>query len=331
MNAKEKPAGTGAEDKSRQRLGRGLAALIGGGGATGAALRPAATGGGSGGERSVATAMLRANPNNPRRHFDEADLADLAASIRTHGVVQPILVRPAAGEGAGFEIVAGERRWRAAQLAELAQVPVVVRTLTDRETLEIAIIENVQRADLDPLEEAQAYEMLMVEHGYRQVDLADALGKSRSHVANTLRLLKLPESVRRMVSSGELSPGHARAAVTAEDPEAFARDVARQGLTVRETEQLSRKENAKPAPRRANRPATPAPAAGPAPAEPKRAEVEYIESFLSETLGMPVAVEPPNEGATLRISYGTPEKLAELVRLLKLAGEHRSGPRVRQL
>jgi ParB family transcriptional regulator, chromosome partitioning protein len=322
-SAKEKPA---PEDKSRQRLGRGLASLIGGG----AALRPAGgQGAAGGGERSVAVDQLRPNPKNPRRRFDEADLADLAASVRTHGVVQPILVRPV--DDGRFEIVAGERRWRAAQLANLGTVPVVVRALTDRETLEIAIIENVQRADLDPMEEAEAYGMLIDEHGYTQADLADALGKSRSHVANTLRLLKLPDGVKRMVSNGELSAGHARAAVMAEDPEAFAREVVAQGLTVRETERLSRGDGAAPAPRAKAPPARKAPAAPPPPPEARRPDVEAVESHLSEELGYTVRLDPPSEGGSLRIDYGTPERLAELVRLLKIAAGHRRDPRIRQL
>jgi ParB/RepB/Spo0J family partition protein len=204
------------EDRSRQRLGRGLAALIGSGGAA-----PARTSSGfapieATGERKIAVALLSPNPRNPRRYFDETDLADLSASIRTHGVVQPILVRAKEAVPGEFEIVAGERRWRAAQKAGLSEVPVVVREISDRESLEIAIIENVQRADLSAIEEAQAYQMLIEEHGYTQADLADVLGKSRSHVANTLRLLKLPDGVRGMLARGELSPGHARTAVSAD-------------------------------------------------------------------------------------------------------------------
>ncbi|MBC8128789.1 MAG: ParB/RepB/Spo0J family partition protein, partial [Rhizobiaceae bacterium] len=207
------------EDKSRQRLGRGLASLIGAGVASPArgangfapmALEPS-------GERRLGLSRIAPNPRNPRRHFDESDLADLASSVKTHGVVQPILVRP---KGTDFEIVAGERRWRAAKAAGLTEVPVVVREISDRESLEIAIIENVQRSDLSAIEEAEAYQLLIEEHSYTQADLAEVLGKSRSHVANTLRLLKLPEAVRAMVATGELSPGHARTAVSAEDPAA---------------------------------------------------------------------------------------------------------------
>lgn len=328
-SAKEKQAG---EDKSRQRLGRGLASLIGGG----ASLRPAgAPGQGGSGERSVPVGQLRANPKNPRRRFDEADLAELSASIKAHGVVQPILVRPVEGEVARFEIVAGERRWRAAQLAALQDVPVVVRALTDRETLEIAIIENVQRADLDAIEEAQAYGMLIDEHGYTQGDLADVLGKSRSHVTNTLRLLKLPDPVQRMVSAGELSPGHARVAVSVKNPEGFAKSVAERGLTVREAEGLARRETDASERGPARKPAAkppklkePAAAQGEA---AKRPDVSFVEAALSDELGYTVRLEPAGEGGSLRIDYDTPERRRELVRLLQLAAGHRRDPRIRQL
>jgi ParB family chromosome partitioning protein len=239
-----KDGGTGMnEDRSRQRLGRGLASLIGTGAAAPSRSAPgfAAAEPMVAAERHVEIDKLTANPNNPRRRFDDGELQDLASSIRNHGVVQPLLVRPSPGEADRFEIVAGERRWRAARLAGLAEVPVVLRDIGDRQSLEIAIIENVQRSDLNAVEEAQAYEQLISEHGYTQSDLADVLGKSRSHVANTLRLLKLPDDVRDMVVSGALSAGAARTVVTAEDPLAVAREIVSRGLSVREAEDLARK------------------------------------------------------------------------------------------
>jgi ParB family transcriptional regulator, chromosome partitioning protein len=181
-----------AEDLSRRRLGRGLAALIGDtGGEVAAPDRRA--------PRRLPVAMLRPNPRNPRKNFDDGDLADLAASIRERGVVQAILVRPVPGGGEGYEIIAGERRWRAAQRAGLHEVPIVVHDVSDREALELAIIENVQRADLNPLEEAIGYQQLIDEHGYSQSQLGEVIGKSRPHIANTLRLLKLPDAVQAYV------------------------------------------------------------------------------------------------------------------------------------
>ncbi|KAB2864392.1 MAG: ParB/RepB/Spo0J family partition protein, partial [Bauldia sp.] len=191
-----------AEDPGRRRLGRGLAALIGDMGTEPVAERPSATS-----PRRLPLAFLRANPRNPRKAFDTDDLNDLAASIREKGVVQPILVRPVAGADDSYEIIAGERRWRAAQKAGLHEVPVVVHDVSDKEALELAIIENVQRADLNPLEEAVGYQQLIEEHSYSQAQLAEVIGKSRPHIANTLRLLKLPDSVREYLKTGQLSAG----------------------------------------------------------------------------------------------------------------------------
>ena len=313
------------EDKSRQRLGRGLASLIGAG--AGAPARPVPGFAGGGGmptteepsvvaaERFVAIDAISPNPNNPRRHFDEAELGDLANSIRHHGVVQPLLLRPRPGQADAFEIVAGERRWRAARAAGLTEVPVVLRDIGDRQSLEIAIIENVQRADLNAVEEAQAYEMLIDEHGYTQADLADVLGKSRSHVANTLRLLKLPEDVRTMVAAGQLSPGAARTVVTAADPAAVARDIVARGLSVREAEDLAR---------------------GPGPAEPapgrkhskrgkvsakaeKDADAVALERLLSEALKMTVEIRVNGDGGSVRIDYADLEQLDEICGRLQKA------------
>ena len=311
------------EDKSRQRLGRGLASLIGAG-----ASAPARPGQGFGAqaeqpsppaipaERHIPIDAISPNPNNPRRTFHEADLDDLTASVRNHGVVQPLLVRPRPGEPNAFEIVAGERRWRAARAAGLTEVPVVMREIGDRQSLEIAIIENVQRADLNAVEEALGYEMLINEHGYTQADLADVLGKSRSHVANTLRLLKLPEEVRTMVASGTLSPGAARTVVTAEDPVSVAKQIVSRGLSVREAEELARQPAAgETAKRKKVSGGKSQPKAAPAPE--KDSDALALERLLAELLGMPVEIDVKGEGGSIRIEYADLEQLDEICGLLQ--------------
>jgi ParB family chromosome partitioning protein len=200
-----------SDDLSKKRLGRGLAALIG------EMDKPAEPARAPAAEGRLPIAFIVPNPRNPRRSFADADLADLAQSIREHGIVQPVVVRPGR-EKDQYEIIAGERRWRAAQRAGLTDIPVIVRDVTDRTALELAIIENVQRADLNPIEEAAGYQQLIDEHEYTQADLAQVIGKSRSHVANTLRLLKLPPVIRDMLVDGTLSAGHARTLVTSPDP-----------------------------------------------------------------------------------------------------------------
>ncbi|SKA35483.1 ParB/RepB/Spo0J family partition protein [Consotaella salsifontis] len=314
------------EDKSRQRLGRGLAALIGPSGAAPRFEAAAAPAGGP--DRIVPLNSIHPNPRNPRRTFDPADLADLAASVKSHGIVQPILVRPADGQADRYEIVAGERRYRAARLAGLTEVPVLVRQFTDRQSLEIAIVENVQRADLNAIEEARGYQMLVNEHGYTQADLAEVLGKSRSHVANTLRLLKLPDDVQDMISRGELSAGHARTAVSMEDPAAFARMIVTDGLSVREAERAARNQSGggeeAPAPAKSRRRAkdvdgavraAPPPAASPTPE--KDADTAALERLLGETLGMEVAISIDGEGGDIRIAYRSLDELDEICRLLQ--------------
>src|SRR5437868_4085049 len=213
----------------KSRLGRGLASLIGEPVQGQASLPP------EGEQRLVPTAELRAGRLNPRKDFRDEELAELAESIRSKGLVQPIIVRPVAG---GYEIVAGERRWRAAQKAGLHTVPVIARDLNDKEVLELAIIENVQRADLNAIEEATGYRDLIERFDYKQEQLSDIIGKSRSHVANTLRLLKLPEGVRTMVQDGTLTAGHARALVGRDDAEALAKRIVAEGLNVRAVESL---------------------------------------------------------------------------------------------
>ncbi|NDV88377.1 ParB/RepB/Spo0J family partition protein [Aurantimonas aggregata] len=320
------------EDRSRQRLGRGLASLIG----TGAAAPSRAVPGFPAAEpaipaeRHIGIDKLTANPNNPRRRFDDGELQDLAASIRNHGVVQPLLVRPSPGESDRFEIVAGERRWRAARLAGLVEVPVVLRDIGDRQSLEIAIIENVQRSDLNAVEEALAYEQLISEHGYTQSDLADVLGKSRSHVANTLRLLKLPDEVREMVVSGTLSAGAARTVVTAEDPLAVAREIVSRGLSVREAEDLARGPSAEPL----AKPAKPRRNASVPVKTEKDEDAQALERLLSETLGMAVEIEVDGEGGSVRIAYADLEQLDALCGLLQAHARSRlqgGEPRLRSL
>jgi ParB family chromosome partitioning protein len=216
----------------RQRLGRGLAALLGN--PKTEASRPEMAG-----IKQVPIEFIRTSVRNPRQDFREADLEDLAASIRERGIIQPIIVRPVANVDDAYEIVAGERRWRAAQRAEQHTVPVIVLQLTDRESLELSIVENVQRADLNALEEAGGYSQLAAEFGYNHADIGRVVGKSRSHVANTLRLMALPESVRELLRAGSLTAGHARALLSVPNPEAVADQIIANGMTVRDVEGLN--------------------------------------------------------------------------------------------
>ena len=219
--------------EERSRLGRGLAALIGDVGDETAAIDRAR------GQKRVPIEYIKANPKNPRRHFDGEELDNLAASIRVKGILQPILVRPIRGKTDSYEIVAGERRWRAAQRAGVHDVPIMLLEIDDREALEIAIVENVQRADLNPLEEANGYENLLEQFQYSQNDLAKVVGKSRSHIANTLRLLKLPNSVKKLLAEGKLTAGHARALLAHDDPEKLAKAIVDGGMNVRDVEALA--------------------------------------------------------------------------------------------
>ncbi|HEY5364235.1 MAG TPA: ParB/RepB/Spo0J family partition protein, partial [Aestuariivirga sp.] len=216
----------------KRRLGRGLAALIGDDTTEEAVVQDIRS------LRHVPIELLYANPNNPRKRFAEEDLETLASSLRSRGLLQPLVVRPRP-EG-GFEIVAGERRWRASQRAGLHELPVLVRELDDKATLEIALIENIQRADLNPLEEARAYRQLIEQYGHTQQELADAVGKSRSHIANTIRLLTLPEDTLEKIADGRLSPGHARTLIVAAEPENLANQIIDHKLTVRQAEELAR-------------------------------------------------------------------------------------------
>jgi len=275
------------------RLGRGLAALIGDVDTEKQAVERAR------GQRRIPIEFLRANPRNPRKSFGEEDLADLAASIREKGIMQPILVRAAPEDPDRFEIIAGERRWRAAQRAGLHEVPVVVHKVNDSEALEIAIIENVQRADLNPLEEAEGYQRLIDEFDYSQSKLAEVIGKSRSHVANTLRLLKLPESVKGYVTEGKLTAGHARTLVTHENPERLAKAIIETGLNVREAEALTRKPDTPPRARSTAGAST-----------EKDADTRALEKQLADALGLAVDIRhKPDGSGELRIRYKTLEQL----------------------
>ncbi len=285
------------DDSSRRRLGRGLAALIGeiDKPAEPATIPVAA-------DRHLPIDLISANPRNPRRHFAEGELDDLSQSIREHGIVQPVVVRPVEN-GSRYEIIAGERRWRAAQKAGLAEVPAIVRDVSDRVALELAIVENVQRTDLNPLEEAQGYQQLIDEHGYSQADLGQVIGKSRSHVANTLRLLRLPDGVRSMLVDGILSAGHARALITAQDPEKLARRIVDGGLSVRQAEALAQEPDA----------------ASPKGRESsgKDADTIALEKLLSDSTGLKVVITHREKGGEIRISYRSLDQLDEICRRLK--------------
>jgi len=245
---------------------------------------------------------LQPSPFQPRRRFDEDQLEALAESIRGKGLVQPILVRESTAEAGMYEIVAGERRWRAAQRARLHEVPVIVRTLSDRDALEIAVIENLQRENLTAIEEAEAYRRLIDEFGGTQDEVAGSVGKSRSHVANTIRLLSLPDTVKRLIEGGELSSGHARALIGTSDPESLARAIVKRGLNVRQTEKLVQGART-----------------GGKPAEPraKDADISALERELAELLGLKVSIADRGERGELRIAYGSLEQLDDVIRRLR--------------
>lgn len=282
----------------KRRLGRGLASLI-----NEEANVAAVTG--IEGMRTVAIEALNASPLNPRTTFTEAELDELADSIRMRGLVQPIVVRPISGGGTGYEIIAGERRWRAAQKASLHEVPVIVRNLSDKEALELAIIENVQRSDLNAMEEANGYQQLIDAYDYTQEDLAGVVGKSRSHLANTLRLLKLPPAVQTLISEGVLSAGHARALVGRDDAEQLARDIVKRAMSVRDVEAMIQKRGKGSGGKRKS-----------ASAE-KGADLRAAERELADALGLGVQiVSGRGEKGELRISYATLEQYEDVRRRL---------------
>jgi len=284
----------------KKGLGRGLSALLADVGPPAQRLSPAGTG-----QRIVPIDQIRANPDQPRRSFDEKEMADLVASIREKGVIQPLILRPHPTDPGAFEIVAGERRWRAAQLASLHELPAVVRDLDDTQVLEFAIIENIQRADLNAIEEALGYRQLMDRFGHTQERLAEALGKSRSHIANLLRLLTLPEIILDHVREGRLSAGHARALVTAANPEALALQVVARDLSVRQTEALA-KDAVRSKPEQNQR------------AAEKDADTRALEADLTATLRLQVSIDhkPGGTGGELRIRYASLEELDGLCQLL---------------
>ncbi|WP_276199471.1 ParB/RepB/Spo0J family partition protein [Chelatococcus sp. XZ-Ab1] len=291
------------DDPARSRLGRGLAALIG---EVGEDFGDA--GRGPRGQRAVPIEFLRPNPRNPRKVFDDEALDELASSIRERGLIQPIVVRAVPNLVDVFEIVAGERRWRGAQRAGLHEVPVIVIEADDRLALEIAIIENVQRADLNPIEEAIGYEQLMAEFQYSQNELAQVIGKSRSHVANTLRLLRLPDSIKSKLNDGLLSAGHARALLSVTDPETIAERIVAQGLNVRDVERIAQEE-ARGGGDEQGREARPR--------KEKDPDTRALEQALEDVLGLAVSVEHKAQGGEVRIRYKTLEQLDALCRRLR--------------
>lgn len=296
-----------AQDRPRG-LGRGLSALIGEGeeadiqrAGEDAAGRAAGSG-----ARALPLDLIEANPDQPRKRFSEDELAALSASIAERGVLQPILVRSAPGKTGHYQIVAGERRWRAAQRARLHEIPAVIREFTDRETLEIAIVENVQRQDLNAVEEARGYRQLIEAFGHTQEDVARAVGKSRAHIANTLRLLALPPAVLDHLQEGRLSAGHARAIASAGDPGALADRIIADGLSVRGAEALARKQQT---PERKAR-------AGGLEKAQKDADTRALEADLAERLGLDVEITHRGEAGEIRVRYSTLEQLDDLCRRL---------------
>lgn len=289
----------------QSRLGRGLSALIGEVEASTPANPEPGVVAGSG-VNEIPIDHIRRNPAQPRRTFDEAALQELAESIRTKGVLQAILVRPDPKEAGKYQIIAGERRWRAAKLAGLGAIPAIVRNVDELELLEVGIIENVQRADLNPIEEAEAYDALMKRFGRTQESLASSVGKSRVHITNTLRLLQLPEAARAYVRDGKISAGHARAALGAPDPEALIEKAAEKGLSVREVEALAK--GARDGGLETKSAKTPA--------VEKDVDTEALEADLMRQIGLPVEIRHGKNGGELRIKYRDLEQLDDVCRRL---------------
>ncbi|ADP71871.1 parB-like partition protein [Rhodomicrobium vannielii ATCC 17100] len=303
METRSGALATGPSPVRASRLGRGLASLIGDATPIGTPRIIAA----NGEIRQVPIDRVRPSAFNPRKNFNEAELDELAGSIREKGLVQPIVVRPADAAQTSYEIVAGERRWRAAQRASLHTVPVIVRSLSDQEALELAIIENVQRADLNAIEEAGGYKELVERFGYTQEELAGIIGKSRSHLANTMRLLKLPEPVQVLVRDGSLSAGHARALIGREDAETVALDIVKKGLNVRDVEALVMGKKA------SEGKAPTAKAAAPQ----KDADSRAAERDMSDALGLSVVMNPGSgEAGEVIIRYKTLEQFQVIYRAL---------------
>ncbi|GAA6209715.1 ParB/RepB/Spo0J family partition protein [Cognatishimia sp. WU-CL00825] len=292
------------ENRMKSRgLGRGLSALMADVNETTA---PVDQGGAPRADLMVPIEKIQPNPDQPRRRFDAEHLEDLSNSIREKGVIQPLIVREKPGDVGNYEIVAGERRWRASQMAQLHELPVIVREFNDTEVLEIAIIENIQRADLNPVEEAAGYRALMEKFGHTQEVLSKALGKSRSHIANLMRLLNLPDDIQSLLEEGQLSAGHARALITSDHAKEIAKRIVSEGLSVRQTESLVKKF-----------------ASGdldkPKKARPvKDADTKALEGDLSANLGMKVAIDhkPGGESGQITIKYADMDQLDEICRIL---------------
>jgi ParB family chromosome partitioning protein len=285
-----------ARTDHRPRLGRGLAALLGAAGEEPTAFAQ------SHGVRQTPIEFLRPNPRNPRRRFDDAELDELAASIKERGVIQPVVVRALPRIADAYEIIAGERRWRAAQRAGQHEIPIIVVEAGDREALEIAIVENVQRSDLNALEEAAGYAQLGADHGYSHADIGRAVGKSRSHVANTLRLANLPEHTRALLAGGQISAGHARALLAVADPDALADRIVSDGLTVRDIERLGANSGKTTRPRK----------------QAVRADADTLalQDKLALALGAKVTIRHSGEAGDIRIAFGDFEQLDEICRRL---------------
>ncbi|HUT50811.1 MAG TPA: ParB/RepB/Spo0J family partition protein [Alphaproteobacteria bacterium] len=287
---KSRPA---AREGKRRNLGRGLNALLGGDADSDIEDRGR-------GPRMAPVESIEPSRVQPRRIFDKADLDSLTQSIREKGILQPILVRPMEGGSAKYELVAGERRWLAAQAARLHEVPIIVRELDDASALEIAIIENIQRSDLTPLEEAEGYRRLMDEFKHTQDALSKVVGKSRSHVANTLRLMSLPPAVKEMIDKREITAGHARTLVNAKDPEALARDIVSKGLTVRDAERMTKGDKKTKSKKDRG----------------KSADALALESDLSSLLGLGVAINTKGESGSMVIHFKSLEQLDDLIQRL---------------
>jgi ParB family chromosome partitioning protein len=284
------------DDNKRRGLGRGLSALLGD-----------EEGVAEGAPRTIRIDLLHPGRYQPRHQFDPGAIETLAQSIREKGVLQPLLVRRHPSLTDEYEIIAGERRWRAAQVVQLHEVPVVVREIDDREALEIALVENLQRQDLSALEEAEAYQRLMDEFRHTQEAVAQAVGKSRSHVANTLRLLELPLTVKRLLGENKLTAGHARALLGTEDPVALANEVVRRGLNVRQAERMAKRGKIKTSARQAQPKAF---------GDTKDADTRALERELSMVLGLIVSIDPTGTGGTITIRYQTLEQLDDVLRRL---------------
>jgi ParB family transcriptional regulator, chromosome partitioning protein len=288
-----------AEEAAKSRLGRGLAALIGDVGDETAAIERTRS------QRRVPIECLKPNPRNPRRLFAEAEIQELAASIRERGIIQPILVRTVRGAPDSYEIIAGERRWRAAQRAGMHAVPVILLEVGDREALELAIIENVQRTDLNPLEEAIGYQTLMDQFSHSHEDIAKIVGKSRVHVTNTVRLLKLSDKVKTYIHAGKLTAGHARMLIGQPNAEELAEDIVARGLNVRQVEDLARRDGKQ------------------ASKKPRKARIDKdpdtvaLEKRLSDALGLRVAIDHRGEGGVVHVHYGNLDQLDHVVKRLE--------------